>query len=513
LASLSAAAFSGLLALGSLALALGGFFALRQLGEKSRKLLLSALVASGLVQALLALAFYDPSARPKAYALLEKGEGRYQLLGTLGNPGDVAVFLVVPTLLSLQLALGKKKRLGWLIAALLQGATILASQTLSALGALVLGLAVFLALSLPRPKRLWAAATLGITLGLMVVGFSPLRQRLGQAFAEVRQNGFLWVASGRGAGWTAAWNMFAAHPLLGVGWNQFEAHFFRFLPPQALAERARVLRLETGFGEAHNEFLQYLAETGLAGAGLLLAGLWLALRRRRASSPGKLLQASPLLAAMGLLACFQFPLHLAATAAQWLVVGVLLLPPLPVPERRKPVGVLLGLCLGAGVAAFTWEQWRTARAMQAAEVLVENLRAQGSSAASKALAAQAYQGFTSRLRYWPWSYRGENMAGNLAMVAGLWPEAEAHFRRAVALAERPELRFNWGLSLLALGQEGEGLEQLARAVELNPAVLQVVEDPLLAKKLALKLQHRGYFRQFPWALSWLPKTSLEGTQQ
>jgi hypothetical protein len=42
-----------------------------------------------------------------------------------------------------------------------------------------------------------------------------------------------------------------------------------------------------------------------------------------------------------------------------------------------------------------------------------------------------------------------------------------------------------------------------RAVELNPAVLRMVEEPLLAAKLNAALAQRGYFARFPWAERWL----------
>lgn len=493
---------SGLPSLLATALALGGALALRQLNREDRRKLEKAVVLAGVLQALLAIAWYDPAARPASFALLEKAEGRFQLLGTLGNPADVAVFLLLPTLLSLQRALAGKRRAGWWLGAFLCLAGMLLSQTLSALAALAVGTGVLLIRRLPARKRLRAVVVSFLALLLLVLVVKPLRVRLGQAWQEVRQGGLLWLASARGAAWSAAWSMFLSHPVAGVGFAQFEAYSFRFLSPGALAERARVLGLETGFGQAHNEYLQYLAETGLLGAVLFLGGLVLAWRRRPVRPQELEVEPSSLLAAMAVLAAFQFPLQLAATAAQWLVVLTLLLPPLPSPGPRRHLLRLVGLVLWVGVAWVSWQQWRGYRALQAAQVLVDSLR-QASSPMSKVLAAEAYGKLQPKLAFLPWDYQAETVAGNLAREAGQWDAALVHFRRALALAERPELRFNVGVTLLSLGQEKEGLAQLVRAVELNPAVLRVVTDRPLASKLHQELTRSGYFRRFPWTERWL----------
>ncbi len=493
---------SGLPSLLATALALGGALALRQLDRTGRRKLEKAVVFAGLLQTLLAIAWYEPAARPDSFALLEKSEGRFQLLGTLGNPADVAVFLLLPTLLSLHRALSGKRRAGWWLCALLCLAGMVLSQTLSALAALALGTGVLLIRRLPAPKRLWAVVLSFFALLLLVLAADPLRVRLGQAWQEVRQGGLLWLASARGAAWSAAWSMFLTHPVAGVGFGQFEAHSFRFLPPRALAERARVLGLETGFGQAHNEYLQYLAETGLLGAALFLGGLVFAWRRRPVWPQELEMEPFSLLAAMAVLAAFQFPLQLAAIAAQWLVVLALLLPPLPSPGPRRHIAGVVGLVLWVGLAWVSWQQWRGYRALQAAQVLVDSLR-QASSPMGKVVAAEAYRKLAPKLAYLPWDYQAETVAGNLAREAGQWDAALAHFRRALALAERPELRFNVGVTLLSLGQEKEGLAQLVRAAELNPAVLRVVTDRLLASKLRQELSAVGYFRRYPWTESWL----------
>lgn len=493
-----------------------GWGALRQLPPAPRQRLAHAVALGGVLQAVVAAIFFDPQGRPQAFRLLEEGQGRYRWLGTMGNPADVASFLVLPTVLAFAWALTGRRRWLWLSFAAVQAAVLVATQTLSALAALLVGVAVVVFGRTPPARRLRVSTGLALVAVLLVLAVTPIRQRLFAAWREFGTGQWLWAASARGAAWSSALRMFAANPLLGVGFGQFEAHSFRYLRAEELAERGRVLGLETGFGEAHNELLQFLAETGLVGLGLLGGSLWYALRARRRAAGGgtqegrsttssassaRLLPGAALLAAASVLSLFQFPLHLAAIAAQWAVVAALLLPPLPVPPLRR-AGAAVGLGLSLVVLWGSWQQWRAFRAVQSADVLVSLLRQRPRDAQRQTLAFNAYRGLEGKLRFLPWDYRAQTTAGNLAQESGDWTRAVAHFRRALALAERPETRFNLGVALLALGQEDEGLRHLQRSVELNPAVLRAITDRGLAARLKAQLE-KDYFSRFPWAREWL----------
>jgi O-antigen ligase len=71
------------------------------------------------------------------------------------------------------------------------------------------------------------------------------------------------------AHWQAGWYMFLDHPWLGVGAGNY---------PQAYATYF-VGSWREALGHAHNYYLNILAELGLAGGGVLLVLLGLALRR------------------------------------------------------------------------------------------------------------------------------------------------------------------------------------------------------------------------------------------
>ena len=103
--------------------------------------------------------------------------------------------------------------------------------------------------------------------------------------------------------WHEAWLMFLQAPLLGTGFGQFSWHHFQtltLLPDPAI----------TGiYNHSHNLFMQLLAETGLAGALPVIAGLlvWLAGLRRQAFDLS-LWWFLALLAVIGIHSLLEYPL-------------------------------------------------------------------------------------------------------------------------------------------------------------------------------------------------------------
>ncbi len=486
-----------------LALVALGWGALRQLPEARRRTLLRAVCLAGAVQAALTLLFLSRAWRPESFGLLkELGQlhGRFAWIGTMGNPGDVAVFLVLPALLSTQRALAGRRRWGWGAAALLQVGVIFGTRTLTALLALVVGAALLGWRQLPRRRRLPVLAAAAAALVLLVT-LTPLRERIAVNVREVREYGWAGLGSFRGAGMGAAVGMLTARPLAGVGAGQFEAHSFRFVPEHTLAERGRYLGLETAFGEAHNDVLQYAAETGLVGMALAAAGIVLAWRRRPRGR-GVVGDLPSLVVAAAALALSQFPLHLAAVAAQWAVVAALALPPLPAPRRetsgRAWAGLIVVLaCLGIA-GGLVWQRWRAGVTLQQARLLTQALRATATAAARAEASRRALERVEERLRWLPYSWRGHVIAGNLAVDAGRLEVALAHFAAALRLAERPEIRFNVGLALYLAGEQETGLTHLTQAVKLNPAVLHEIAAGDLRRRLLQRLAAEGYIQRYPW---------------
>jgi tetratricopeptide (TPR) repeat protein len=479
-----------------------GWGALRQLSDARRAKLSALVMWAGVIEAVLVLTFRNPAWQPASFSgLVYEGE-RYAFSGTLGNPADVAVFLILPALLATEAAMVRRRRrtLHSLAAILLVG-TILATRTLSAVAALVVGLAVLAWRIIPARRRVTVLGG-GVALLIALVVLTPLRGRVGEVLAQVQSGRWLWLGSGRGAAITAAAKMIAARPLTGVGFAQFGANSFRFESLEALAERGRTLGLYIGFGEAHNDLLQYAAETGLLGVLVATVGIAVAWRRR-GGTRAEVGRAVPLLAAGLVVALSQFPLHLAVIAAQWAVVAAALLPPLPpapVPARRAAAArLVVALCLAAGAAFVTWQRFDADVAVGQAKLLVRTLRADSTSARVRTqIARAALTRLQKRVRWLPGSWRARLVVGNLAAQAGDFELALESFGAALALAERPEVELDTGLALTLTGEREAGMTHLIRAVKLNPAIFREISDPTLARALRRRLDAIGYGKEQSW---------------
>jgi tetratricopeptide (TPR) repeat protein len=491
-----------LVALLPLALAAVGWGAVRQLSEPRRRTLAALVVWAGVIEAVLVLVFLRTAWKPETFALLGRGHGRYAWIGSFGNPADVAVFLALPALLAAARAVASRRlRLTNGAAAGFMIAVILGTRTLTSVLALFAGAIVLIWMAAPRTRRL-ALVTAILAIGLVLFLATPLAQKVRDAVRETEAGGLLWLGSARFAAYAAAASMVGSRPATGVGFGLYEANSYRFQSLDALAERGRVLGLETGFGEAHNDVLQYAAETGLVGLALAGAGLAWALRRRPREAGG-VVPVWPLVAAAAALAITQFPLHLAAVAAQWTVLGALALPALP-PRPRvgvwgSRVGVLVAGVLVGAALVLVWQHSRTNALFQQARVLSATLRASSEPPQRRAeIARVALANLAPRLTRVPYSWNAALILGNLAIDAGDTSLALASFERALALGERPEVEFDVGIALTLAGSRETGMAHLVRAVELNPAIFRQVRDRDLARALRQRLDASGYGAKHAW---------------
>jgi O-antigen ligase len=74
--------------------------------------------------------------------------------------------------------------------------------------------------------------------------------------------------SGRAGFWKVAWQIFLSHPILGAGLDAFGAAFTKFDPSSGL------FRVE----QAHNDYLQMLADGGIAAFACVIAFIYLLFR-------------------------------------------------------------------------------------------------------------------------------------------------------------------------------------------------------------------------------------------
>jgi len=490
------------------ALAALGWGALRQLSDERRRSLVRLVVWAGAIEACLVLLFLMPQWQSRQFSLPD-APARYDWVGTLGNPGDVATFLALPALLAAGRALGShRRRAVWASAAVLMAGVSLGTRTVTGALALAAGALVLAWRGVPRSRRLpVVAAILVIAVGVFVA--TPLARRVSAAVNEARGGGLIWAGSARGAAYAAAGSMLAARPATGVGFGLFEANSFRFQSREALAERGRVLGMITGFGEAHSDPLQYAAETGVVGLLLAAAGVVAAARRRGSTDSSSLVDLPPLAAAALVLTLTQFPLHLSAIAAQWVVLAALAVPSLPAPPEssgwpRRLRVLAIGILIGAGITV-GWQRYRATVTMQQARVLVDTLRVSPMRPAAKAeLTRAATANLQRRVRWLPDSWEAAVTLGNVAAAAGETRVALDSFGRALALAERPEVRFDVGITLLTAGDREAGLNQLVRAVQLNPAVFREIHDPALSRELRGRLDASGYGAGHSWMYQGTP---------
>lgn len=220
--------------------------------------LLRLCAAVGVVMGLHAL-LQSAGVEPIAYMPRKFPDGR--AVGTLGNPTYLGACLVALFPLSLGLALdkdGKDRALGAL-GALGAAAGMFASGSRGAFLGAAAGAGVYLWLAgrlrAPGGRRLWAA---GLVL-LLIAGVAA-SMRLRRVSAS---------DSARLAMWDSALRAVPLHPWLGTGPDTFEG----LLRRSRTDDFIRALGPAAGQANAHNDLIQALTTTGLAG---LAAYLWLA---------------------------------------------------------------------------------------------------------------------------------------------------------------------------------------------------------------------------------------------
>ncbi len=244
-------------------------------------------------------------------------------LGGILGPCNLKLGIVLASLspFALDFAQRRAGRWGWLAAAVAIGLVVmLAGSRASWLTyALVL---VWTGWRLLGWQRMLAIMLLAVlSLGLAALVSPPLGERL-QRSAEVLSGdaaGVDHALSGRARIWSAAACMVRAHPVNGVGARGFREAF-----PNCDPQPGQIAAWGTGVAlHAHQIVLEVLAETGLLGLLLWLAGAALAWRAWRYADAPARERARP---AMLALAVSVFPLntHLAVYSTFWGSVLLLL---------------------------------------------------------------------------------------------------------------------------------------------------------------------------------------------
>ncbi len=159
--------------------------------------------------------------------------------------------------------------------------------------------AVILAALWPSGGRRAPVAGLALAAGVLALAALPLAVRGPGRLASMAGDlpGELRAGTGRSAVWAATVRMAADHPMAGTGLGSFGGVFPRYRP----------MEVQSTYTHAHQDYLQWIAETGIAGGlagGVVLAGLLVLARRaiRHAPRPGERLLAAGIAAGLGGLA-------------------------------------------------------------------------------------------------------------------------------------------------------------------------------------------------------------------
>jgi len=171
-----------------------------------------------------------------------------QLSGLTPHPN--ALGPLAATALVLELAPLGRRRL-WLVHVAAAFTVLMLAQSRTALIAAVLGLMFLRSTHRSiRPMRWIAAGVAMVGTGALLLS-PPLAGLMTQAFT----GGDLQTLNGRTAVWRYAYNQFLADPIVGFGPNLFDTN-----GPEAAAGA-----FPTWAGQAHNQILQTLGETGVIG--------------------------------------------------------------------------------------------------------------------------------------------------------------------------------------------------------------------------------------------------------
>ncbi len=414
---------------------------------------------------------------------LEAPEPRFFAAGLVGNPGDLAMALVVPAVLLFATAADRLRpprlraiAVGGLAATLLG---ILATEAVAP--ALAFGAGALVHVLLAPRRRAPALAGLLVLAGLLAV--SGGARRAIEKAAQLRRGDLAAATTQRDIGLLAALEMIRSRPLVGVGPGGFSN---AFVPARIAAEERSGRRLvhhseSAHFDNAHSEPLTLAAECGVPAAAAAAAGLLVLAAGVLGARHGPGAEANPTTDAL-----------LAALAAGLVLsLGGF---PLRLPVASGPLAFLLGLAwrrsapgrpaaaplptaaragfAAAGAALLAIAIVRSAAVSSQAEG--ETFLRDAASAPEDAGPAreELLSAARARLRR-AVALRPRDATALLALGSVSWLEkdldgARVFYARSIALEERAEGDLNLGRVELALGREAASGALFRRAVWILP---------------------------------------------
>lgn len=258
-----------------------------------------------------------------------EGADRFGNVGFIGNPNTAGTYLLIPTLAAITATLVFRRYrvvAGLITLVLLAG--LFETQTITVMFGFTAALGAFVLTGSRRIR--FIAVSLVIIAALGMLAYGPTRERLVSLQGPLRRGDFSTLTSNRVPAAVTTFTMFRDRPLLGLGPHVFAA---RYMPYRLAVDERNPKFIQLGrdnFGEAHNDHLQVLAETGIPGYVLLLlfAGSIAVLTFRRSTADDDRARfvnvfAFPAVAAFLAVALGQFPIELTAASVTYTYAAAL----------------------------------------------------------------------------------------------------------------------------------------------------------------------------------------------
>ncbi|HEX9687686.1 MAG TPA: O-antigen ligase family protein [Thermoanaerobaculia bacterium] len=247
-----------------------------------------------------------------------------------GNVGYLTLAVALAAVLSLGLVLTTRgrPRTFALAGLVLFVAALLVNRNRTALLSLGAG-GVALVVALFGRRSLAPIAGVAAVLVAAVIFVGPLRDRAGETFADVRAGDWDRLTTYRAGAWAAAIEMARERPLAGWGPGTYAAEFVPHRLRAEIRARRRFVNplVTSSYSEAHCDYLQAFAETGVPGgvtalvaAGALLTAIGGKARAPRASRPEAAILLG-ILVAGAVAALTWFPLQRPISAAPLLLAA------------------------------------------------------------------------------------------------------------------------------------------------------------------------------------------------
>jgi O-antigen ligase len=478
-----------------------------RLEQRTLRRALDLLVAPAAALALLAILQARGIFRP--FAFTQGLGGRYRLTSLAGSVGDLAAFLVLPALV-LQAALLRARTTAWRVVAVLALAVIvyamIVSQTLAALAATVVASLLFWLLALPR-KRWWMAVAPLLVAGVAILVVPQLGRRVSDKIDEIRAGRIDSLLSGRPDGWKASLEMFREHPWFGIGHGGYGS---TFAPTKLeLVERGVAFwshGRSAHFANAHNDYLEALAEWGVWGALALAAALAFLARRlyrfERADSTDRALAIAGC-AACAVLALASFPLRIALTAYPWLLLlAWIFTAPSAAPDERSQRVVVPARAWSAALCLLLvpvlvihlrslLQRLEASRIVHTTSQVAQQLVMQNGAAAARPVLQANLTPLRRAASLDPLAVGVQLTTASHYLLLGNAAAAIEGYQRGLAIEPRSELYLNQARALLMAGRREEAVASAAAAVTLDPQVAHAAADLGLREREPDRERSRG----------------------